>query len=275
MKYPELTLTEVSTFGIHISPYKISASNSALRSNWITDYTFRFFLEDWEGGCMVGNTLYPAKKNGFVCCKPGQTVRTVLPCRFYNLKVTTRDPALKAALDDLPTFSQHPQGEQLVALCKKLCYVDQSSTLSAQFEKYSHLYAIMDLIFRQQYPPQVARIGNARRHQQALLDANNYLRTHLSEEVDLEKLAQSSHLHPTYFHKLFTDAFGRTPAKQLMWHRITLARSYLHDDNRPISEIARLCGFSSQSHFCRKFKALTLQTPSQYRQTLRKRRQTD
>jgi len=57
-----------------------------------------------------------------------------------------------------------------------------------------------------------------------------------------------------------------------MRYRIRATWGRLRDDNLSIGEIARMYGFSSQAFFCRKFKQCTGQTPSQYRQSLRKRR---
>ena len=95
---------------------------------------------------------------------------------------------------------------------------------------------------------------------------------HPEEDVDLQKLADDSHLHPTYFHKLFTAAFGRTPAEYLMWYRVLLTREYLRDDNCSISEVAAKCGFSSPSYFSQKFRLYSSCSPSKYRKAIRKRR---
>ena len=77
---------------------------------------------------------------------------------------------------------------------------------------------------------------------------------------------------PTYFHKLYTAAFGHTPTENHMRYRIRAAWAKLRDDNMTIAEIARMYGFASQSHFCRKFKQYSAQTPSQFRKSLRKQR---
>ena len=150
----------------------------------------------------------------------------------------------------------------------------RNHTISSKMEVYSNVCAILSLLLRT-YPDAspASPVANVRRHEKALMEADEYLRTHLSENVDLEKLARDSGLHPTYFHKLYTAAFGgHTPAENLMRYRIRAAWGRLRDDDMPIAEIARMYGFSSQSYFCRVFKKYTSQTPSQYRQSLRNRR---
>lgn len=270
---PEFELIVVNTVGIHMDPRSISAKGSENRGSWVTTYELKFYSGSFEGGAVVNGTHYPAKDGYFLCVKPGQSRQMIMPYRCYRLHLTTRDPQLKKALDALPTFAQHPEMPKILELCKKTCYVDQHSSLNAKFEIYSYVTMILTLLLRR-YPEALvsAEKGNVRRHEQVLLDADSYLQAHCDENIDLEKVAKASGLHPTYFQKLFTQAFGCSPAQKLIHYRISRARSLLHDDNRPISEIARMCGFSYQSYFCRVFKQVVKQTPSQYRQSLRKRR---
>jgi len=273
MKMPEFDLIHFDTFGIHTNPRNIVKKGPESRGSWVTAYELKFFKDDFEGGAVVNGVYFPARDGCFLCVKPGQSRRMIIPYRCYRFHLTTRDPQLMKALDALPTFAQHPEMPRILELCKKACYVDQRSTLNAKFEIYSYVTMILTLLLRQ-YPDALvaAHKGNVRRHEQALLDADNYLRDHCDENIDLVQVAKDSGLHPTYFQKLFTEAFGSSPAQKLITYRIGRARGLLHDDNRPISEIARMCGFSYQSYFCRVFKRITKQTPSQYRQSLRKRR---
>jgi len=273
MKLPDFENLGVSTTGVHLNPRLYKKTDSIANSRWVNNYEFHFFMGDWEGEAMVNGTVFPIKDGYFLCCKPGQTKRLTMPYRCYNFLLAARDPQLKEALDALPTYAYHPEMPAIVELCKKACHVDQRSTLNAKFETYSYITAILTLLLRQ-YPDALvsASEGNVRRHEQMLMAADAYLQTHLEEDIDLELLAKDSGLHPTYFQKLFTAAFGCSPARKLTTYRIARARGLLHDDNRTISEIARMCGFSYQSYFSRVFKEITRQTPSQYRQALRKRR---
>ena len=196
------------------------------------------------------------------------------PYRSYFLNIATRDPQLTAALDALPAYAYNPNTPQIITLFQKTFQRSRNNALSAKMELYSNVCSILSLLL-QAYPDAVptSPVKNVRRHEKALMEADEYLRTHLSENVDLQKLARDSGLHPTYFHKLYTAAFGgHTPAENLMRYRIRAAWGRLRDDNMSIAEIARLYGFSSQSYFCRAFKKYTSQTPTQYRQALRNRR---
>ena len=100
--------------------------------------------------------------------------------------------------------------------------------------------------------------------------AYRYLQDHLTENITLEQLARESGLYPTYFHKLFTAAYGRTPMQKLNDYRISNATAYLASTTHSISEIAVRCGFTSQNYFTVKFKELTGQTPTQFRKAHQK-----
>ena len=273
MLNPEFSIERINTYGIHYDPYKHKLSKFDEKGAWSVCYEFNFFLDDWEGGPSVDGIHYPASKDHFLCCKPMQHKKSVGPYRCYILSISTQDPQLKAALDQLPTYTFHPELDKILALFMQMVHVDTRTTLDARLELSIYASSILRLLLRQHYSVAHTVDGNPRRHQAALLSANKYLQEHLEEDVNLEQLAQDSYLHPTYFHKLFTAAFGRTPSEQLKWHRIMASREYLRDDNWSISEIARKCGFSSQSYFCRVFKSYTSQTPSRYRSCIRRRRQ--
>ena len=94
------------------------------------------------------------------------------------------------------------------------------------------------------------------------------MREHVSEQLSLNELAKMSNLDPTYFHKLYTAAFGATPAQRLLRYRIKVAKTGLLSGNISLSDLAEKCGFSSQTYFCYKFRQATGMTPTQYREQM-------
>ena len=106
---------------------------------------------------------------------------------------------------------------------------------------------------------------SARLHQKLLQESDRYIREHYAEDISLAALAERCGLHPNYFHKLYTSAFGKTPAQKLLDCRIAAAKMALIAGNRSMAEIAAECGFSSQTYFGYKFKQATGRTPLQYR----------
>lgn len=270
MTDPEFTIIRYGRFRMHMDPQESTLPKIYAAETQTFYYEFEFYPENWKGGLHVDGQFYPAEKGSYTLCKPGVRHQKVMPYRSYYLHLQTQDPYLKAALDALPVHDSPPQIERVLEITKKVSLLSSSTTLETKLKRISYASEILALLLENQNITVQATQRNTRRHQQALINADQYLRDHVTEKLDLKTLAKESGLTPTYFHKLFTATFGRTPAQQLLWYRIVQSFRYLRDDDCPISEVATKCGFSSQSYFCSLFKEFGGETPSQYRRRLRK-----
>ncbi|MGJ5819126.1 AraC family transcriptional regulator [Paludibaculum fermentans] len=84
----------------------------------------------------------------------------------------------------------------------------------------------------------------------------DHVQAHLTEPLDLERLAAVACFSPFHFHRLFSAWMGET--LQSFVHRLRLERAaqlLVFHRLRSISDIAVECGFSSASAFARAFKA--------------------
>ena len=269
MHSPAFTIVRFDTYGIYIPPKRILKPLYPIEGAITSNYELVFYPEDWEGGVTIAGTFYPARKGCFTVCKPGQHRKSTRLFKCYYIYLVTEDVQLKEALDRLPPHGEHPQMEQILDILRTLKPIVDRNTLNARIEICTRIYQVLGLLLSQEYAVTKTAEGNPHRHQRSLLEADRYLREHIEEDVDLEKLAQNSNLSPTYFHKLFTAAFGETPTKRLQHYRHLAAKNYLRDDDCPIVEIARKCGYASQSYFCYKFKKREGISPSRYRQNRR------
>ncbi len=95
--------------------------------------------------------------------------------------------------------------------------------------------------------------------------AIDYVSTHISEPVSLEKLAGVSGFSSFHFHRIFTALVGETPADFVLRTRLELAINYLIKTNRSITQIALESGFSNSAVFARAFRKQYGITPGQYR----------
>jgi len=83
----------------------------------------------------------------------------------------------------------------------------------------------------------------------------DHIQSHLSESLDLEKLAGIACFSPFHFHRLFRAWMGET--LQGFVHRLRLERAaseLVFDLRKSITAIALDCGFSSSAAFARAFK---------------------
>jgi AraC family transcriptional regulator len=93
--------------------------------------------------------------------------------------------------------------------------------------------------------------------------ANDWIDSHLSDDIRLGDLAQLAGLSEHHFHRMFSETYGMTPHNWVTKLRVARAKELLVRE--PMTQVALACGFSSQSHFIRRFKEHMGLTPGQYR----------
>lgn len=92
-----------------------------------------------------------------------------------------------------------------------------------------------------------------------------YMDAHLSEDIELDKVANMMKMSKTSFCNFFKRATGKTFTFALNEMRINRAAMLLSSDkNRSIAEIAYSVGFNSSSRFCSVFRKMRGQSPKSY-----------
>lgn len=92
-----------------------------------------------------------------------------------------------------------------------------------------------------------------------------YIRKHLNETIELEKLAENTCLSKDYFIRLFKKELGTTPLQYINQKKIEKAQLLLITEDLAIKEIAFQLAFEDYSYFNRLFKKITGVTPQEYR----------
>lgn len=96
-----------------------------------------------------------------------------------------------------------------------------------------------------------------------------YVDSHLGEDLDLEQLAQTAGLSLHHFARAFKKSIGIPPHQFVLQRRLRLARDLLTNTDRPIVDIASAAGFSDQSHLARHFRRSFAVTPVAFRRSHR------
>ena len=92
-----------------------------------------------------------------------------------------------------------------------------------------------------------------------------YIRKHLNEAIELEKLAEISCLSKDHFIRLFKKELGTTPLQYINQKKIEKAQLLLITEELAVKEIAFQLAFEDYSYFNRLFKKITGVTPQEYR----------
>jgi AraC-like DNA-binding protein len=96
-----------------------------------------------------------------------------------------------------------------------------------------------------------------------------YVDSHLSEELELEQLALTAGLSLHHFARAFKTSLGVPPHQFVLQRRLNLARDLLTSTERPIADIAIAAGFSDQSHLARTFRKSFAVSPTAFRRSHR------
>lgn len=97
----------------------------------------------------------------------------------------------------------------------------------------------------------------------------NYVKTHFKEEISLDIMAELTSLTVPSFCRYFKTVTNKTFTQFVNEYRLVRASRLLAEQSMSITEVCFESGFNNFSHFNKKFKAFTGQTPSAYRKELR------
>jgi AraC family transcriptional regulator len=111
------------------------------------------------------------------------------------------------------------------------------------------------------------RCGAAWREVEA---ARTYLHDHIGDDVSLGSLARVVGLSPFHLAREFRREVGMPPHRYLTWLRMERARDLLERSNLPVTEICRIVGFGTLSHFGSTFRRHVGASPSEYRRRTRR-----
>jgi AraC family transcriptional regulator len=93
-----------------------------------------------------------------------------------------------------------------------------------------------------------------------------YIYSHIDVDINMDELAENFNLSKFYMHKIFKEIFGRNIYESIKSIRLQKASSLLLTNKySTITEIAALCGYSSQTSFIRVFKERFSLTPTEWR----------
>ena len=103
-----------------------------------------------------------------------------------------------------------------------------------------------------------------------LIDVIKFIKDHLHEPISLKQVAEVACMTIPSFCRFFKNRIKMRFSQYLVDVRMTHACKLLIELDKPISEIAYMCGYNSNSHFCKVFKDHTGQSPYQYKCSISK-----
>lgn len=93
----------------------------------------------------------------------------------------------------------------------------------------------------------------------------DYIERHLNGKIDLETVAIAVNYSKYHLHRMFTETVGLTIHDYVQRRQLTEAAKLLVFSDKPIIEIAFICGYESQQSFTTAFTAMYKTSPAHYR----------
>lgn len=93
----------------------------------------------------------------------------------------------------------------------------------------------------------------------------DYIENNLNNKIDLETVSTAVNYSKYHLHHIFTETVGLTIHDYIRRRQLTEAAKLLVFSNKPIIEIAFICGYKSQQSFTTAFTSMYKIAPAQYR----------
>ncbi|MDO4271297.1 MAG: AraC family transcriptional regulator [Eubacteriales bacterium] len=93
-----------------------------------------------------------------------------------------------------------------------------------------------------------------------------YIDTHYMEPITLQSMSETLHISPYYLSHVFKQMSGYSPVQYLLRRRIGEAQTLLITTDLPITRVAEMVGYDTQSYFNLQFTKNVGMPPKKYRQ---------
>ena len=87
----------------------------------------------------------------------------------------------------------------------------------------------------------------------------------MEEDLSLEEMARAVGLSAAHFSQVFRNTTGQTPHQCVLQYRVQRAKEMLRSAEMRVLDVAIACGFKTQQHFARVFRAMCGTSPTEYR----------
>lgn len=206
------------------------------------------------------NQVTNSLKRGMLFLIPSNTGVRIIPVKKYKyvtvcIKDELRDAFFKLAFDQY--FMNMNEPDDFFKICYDFMWKkNEKKLVSDIISILTPLLCVDSLRQKQQISAPVEK-------------AISYMKLHVYEKFDLEKIAEEAFISKYHLVRLFKKEMGVSPHQYYIQTKLRIAKAdYLADKSE--SEIAAELNFSDQSHLCRQFKQLMGVSLQDYKKNIRK-----
>ena len=233
-------------------------------------------VEPFESGDMVfiGSNVPHVWLSDSAFYKHDSNLQSKVIVTYFNPKILQQMFDSVKEFDEIrEMISQAAKGIKIYGETKKVI-AEKLLTLTTKegFEKVEDLLRIMHLISTSSEKSFIVT-NDANdvdtQHSDRLINVINFLKNNLHEQISLKQVADIACMTEQSLCRYFKKRTKMSFSQYLLDLRMANARKILVELDKPISDIAYLCGYNSSSHFCKVFRDFTGQSPYQYRSSIK------
>ncbi len=236
-----------------------------------------YYLESGEITYFVNDDIYNLKAGDFILIPPGVMHKAL----YYRQQAHTRiliyikPEFLRDVLLERPSLLDSTKEHVVTIGIKSISQRILNSLLKEEEERdgdmvmkramVTELFVWLSRWLEQESKMPAKVPGEENGSENGVMEIVKYINANFNTDINLDELSEKFYMNPTYLSRTFKRIMGVPYSKYLINVRVRHAIRLLNDTNKKISEIAILCGFHSDNHFCKMFKQVMGISPLKYR----------
>lgn len=163
----------------------------------------------------------------------------------------------------LPTHGRHSNHSRITLEFRQLIDFSLQHTLSPTITNFALSVLLMDLTH--EFLQQSQQSINANRSLSSMVDLQEHIRLHYSEDLSVSHLAEQFGYNANYLSTVYKKSTGNSLVHYINQTRVAAAKVLLLDTNASITAIASQVGYNDSKYFIRVFRQFEGITPLMYR----------
>ena len=155
--------------------------------------------------------------------------------------------------------------EEIRAIFDKLYKCHETKRWGYELLVKGYLLEILGLLYQHERVEIGTTLSPSYVHMDKIKVVLEYIKEHYSESINVNELAELTHLSTYYFMRLFKKYTGMTCVEYINDYRLSKASELLEGDHYTIMQVAMMVGFNNVSYFNRYFKKRFMMTPKAYK----------
>lgn len=257
---------------VHTPGRLLSVSSSRYEGDWKSiphthSFAELFYVKAGEGSFLVEEKSFPIHAGDLIIVNPSvmhtETSLTAKPLEYISIGVENLRFTFHNRKDYL-LFASHSVPWNLTGYFVSILNEASSGALGNELVCQNLLEILTIQLMR--FTDSAFSMVPIENPNRSLSHIKRYLDSNYQDDITLDSLAQMAHLNKYYFSHTFKKLYGQSPINYLTDRRIQISQDLLVSSDFRISEIARLCGFSSLSYFSQCFRKACGMSAQAYRQ---------